>query len=229
MSVRSIGGALLAAALLTACSPGDAARGAPPAGAALESRGDQRSGPEIASAIDAFRRGAGRRGYFDRAGSPYQASEFGQLTELPADAAADGITGAAGLLLEAAAEPYRTVLVSYLVFDDPGAARTYFEKLDRNISQSMREVAVIDLQRDVGPSVEVRCVFVPDANNAVNCHYLGPGDRIVAVLLFTDGPALNFSGGKRAIDLVFASAGVEPRIRAVLADTAAYLFDAVSK
>jgi hypothetical protein len=195
---------------------------------ALEAGADNRSGADFAAAIDAYRHGAGARGYFDAADFPYRPSEYGQITDLPPDAAADGITGAAGLVLDAPSGPFKTALVSYLIFDTAANAAAYRKKLDRNFTQSLVETATLDLTNpETGQSeVEVRCVYVPDTDNSVNCHHLGPSARIVAVTLFTGGPYLEFTGAKRAIDLVLENSEAELRILDVLAEEAAYLFDA---
>lgn len=193
---------------------------------ALDAAADARSGAEIAAAIDAYRHGAGASGYFDGADFPYRPSEYGQITDLPANAAADGITGAAGLVLDAPDGPFKSVLVSYLVFDAQANAVAYRGKLDRNFTQSMVEPVSFDLTRDDHDPIKVRCVYVPDSDNSVNCHHMGPSGRTVASTLFAGGPALDFSGDETAIELVFNDAESERRIMDTVAETAAYLYDA---
>ncbi len=193
---------------------------------ALDAAADARSGAEIAAAIDAYRHGAGASGYFDAADFPYRPSEYGQITDLPANAAADGIAGAAGLVLDAPDGPFKTVLVSYLVFDEQANAVAYRGKLDRNFTQTMVEPVSFDLTGSDHRPIEVRCVYVPDSENSVNCHHLGPSGRIVSSALFAGGPALDFSGDETAIELVFNDAESERRIMDAVAETAAYLYDA---
>jgi hypothetical protein len=192
---------------------------------ALADMRDKRPSAEIAAALNEFQYGGGASGYFDLDDFPYKPAEFGQITNLGPDAAADGIGGAAGFILEAEDEPYKTVLVSYLVFDDFNDARDYRDKLDRNFTQSVIEYEIIDLTSEDSADIEAHCSFVPDANNAVSCYYLGPSERVVAVLLFGDGPYLDFSRGMRAIDLVFDNAEADFRIRYALGQSAGYLVD----
>ena len=194
--------------------------------AALDAPTDARPGAEIAAAIDAYRNGAAASAYFNAAGFPYRPSEYGQITNLPGNAAADGITGAAGYVLDAADGPFKSVLVSYLVFDDPANAAAFRDKLDRNFYQSVVEPHIFELTGAEETPIEVRCVYVPASDNSVNCHHMGPYGRIVAVTLFAGGPPLSFAGGKPAIELIFDDASSEQRIIGAIEETAAYLFDA---
>jgi hypothetical protein len=59
----------------------------------------------------------------------------------------------------------------------------------------------------------------------VNCHYKGPEDRVIGLLLFAEGPPLEFTGEKSAIDLIFENEEAMKRIAAVTGASWAYLDD----
>jgi hypothetical protein len=187
---------------------------------------DTRSGAEIAAAIDAYHLGDGATGYFDSPEFLYRASEYGQITSLPPDAAANGITGAAGFMLDASDGPFKTVLVSYLVFDDPNKAADYRELLNRNFTQSMVDHVSFKLSGERHSTIEVRCVYVPDTDHSVNCHHAAANGRIVATALFAEGPELTFTGREPAINLVFSDLPSMQRIMSVAGKTASYVVDA---
>lgn len=156
-------------------------------------------------------------------------SEYGEIANLPAGAAENGITGVSGFVLDAADQPFKTALVSYLVFDDPSAAAAYLEKLGRNFTQSLSEPVTFELSNGDEAPIEVRCVFVPDTNNGVNCHHLAHGGRIVAATLLADGPLLRLDGGEPAIFRIFDDTPSRTRLMAAVSESASYLLDAVAR
>jgi hypothetical protein len=146
----------------------------------------------------------------------------------PADAQARGIKAMPGLGIEGDGAPFASVIAGFAVFDDPAAADAYYSDLDFNLGeQEVAEIKSFYIRRDGYPEEYMNCVFVPDAGNSINCHYQTADKRIVAVLLFADGPALDFSGNERAIDLVFADEAALDRVSLVASATWAYLYDAV--
>ncbi len=145
-----------------------------------------------------------------------------------ADAQARGIRAFPGVGFETEDAPFQSVYAAYAVFDDPAAADAYFSDADYNLGeQEVAEIMSFRIERPGYPVVTMNCVFVPDADNSVNCHYKTPDRRIVAVLLFAVGPALDFSGDERAVDLVFANEAAADRTSLVASASWAYLYDAV--
>lgn len=148
--------------------------------------------------------------------------------EMPADAQARGIKAYPGVGFEGEGAPFSSVLVAYAVFDDPAAADAYFSDADFNLGeQEVAEIKSFTIERPGYPVVHMNCVYVPSADNSINCHYKTPDRRIVAVLLFVGGPSLDFSGTERAVDLVFANENAADRASLVASASWAYLYDAV--
>lgn len=152
--------------------------------------------------------------------------------ETPADQSADaqlrGIKAYPGVGFETDGQPFQSVLVAYAVFDDPAAADAYFSDAAYNLGeQEVAEIKSFRIERPGYPVVPMNCVYVPAADSSINCHYKTPDRRIVAVLLFTGGPTLDFSGDERAIDLVFANDEAADRATFVASASWAYLHDAV--
>lgn len=166
---------------------------------------------------------------FENNGLRYRITESVETPDdLPADAQARGIKAYPGVGFETEGAPFQSVLVAYAVFDDPAAADAYFSDADFNLGeQEMAEIKRFRIERPGYPVVGINCVFVPDADNSISCHYKTPDRRIVAMLLFAGGPALDFSGDERAIDLVFAHEEAADRASLVASASWAYLYDAV--
>lgn len=180
----------------------------------------------IAAAVVGHWRSGGAA--FEKNGVRYRIATAESPAEIPADAQARGIKAMPGLGLEGDGAPFATVIAGYAVFDDPAAADAYFFDLDFNLGeQEVAEIKSFYIRRDGYPEEYMNCVFVPDAANGVNCHYKTPDKRIVAVLLFAEGPALDFSGSERAIDLVFANDAAADRVSLAASASWAYLYDAV--
>lgn len=168
---------------------------------------------------------------FEKNGLRYRIAESVKTpSDIPADAKARGLKAYPGVGFQTEGNPFSSVLVAYAVFDDPSAADAYFSDADYNLGdQDVAEIKSFRIERPGYPVVAMNCVYVPSADNSVNCHFKTPDRKIVAVLLFAGGPALDFSGDERAIDLVFADDEAADRVSLVASASWAYLFDAVYK
>lgn len=208
-----------------AASPSTSAASGEQASAPVRTR---LSNAEIETAVTSHWKN-GRADYEGNGGAHYRiATAVGSPAELPADAQSRGIKMIPGVGLEGDGGPFATVMVAYAVFDDPAAARVYFDDAGFNLGdQEMAELKMFRIERPGYPVVHMRCVFVPDARNSVNCHYKTPDERIVALVLLAEGPPLDFSGNERAIDLVFMNEAAADRASLAASASWAYLYDAV--
>ncbi len=149
------------------------------------------------------------------------------IPNLEADASAQGVKAAVGVELVGDSSIFATGLLFYLVFDDPARARAYFKALDTTLgAQVTRIVRTFELGRTPG-SIPLNCVYVPETAQAISCHFLGPEDRVVAMLLLSDGPAVEVVPGTDFIETILANN--EARKWAVGASgfAANYLWDAL--
>lgn len=148
--------------------------------------------------------------------------------EMPPDAQSRKITAYPGIGLEGDSGPFRTVAVAYAVFDRPEAAQTYFSDADFNLGeQEVAETKTFKIRRPGYPEVPMNCVYVPSSDHSVNCHFLTPDKRIVAMLLLIGGPSIDLSGHERAIDRVFADEAALDRASLAASASWAYLYDAL--
>lgn len=165
---------------------------------------------------------------FEKNGLRYRITEAVKTPgDLPADAQARGLKAYPGIGFETETKPFSSVLVAYAVFDDPSAADAYFSDAAYNLGdQEVAEIKSFRIERPGYPVVAMNCVYVPSTDNSVNCHFKTPDRKVVALLLFASGPALDFSGDERAIDLVFADDEAADRVSLVASASWAYLYDA---
>lgn len=195
--------------------------------AATAGRARSRPAPELAAAIEAHRR-AGATTSFDEGALVYKIVDGVVQIELPTDAVARGIKAIAGVEFAGAGPVFAKVYATYMVFDDPDAAEAYHRDLDTNLgAQQYSPSTQFTVDWDDYPQITLRCVFVPDAQNSLNCHYLTPDKRIVVVLLPVGGPDVAFSGQEPAVDQVLAQADAKQRVGLAGAASWAYLSDAI--
>jgi hypothetical protein len=149
------------------------------------------------------------------------------VDNLEGDASSRGVKAGVGVELAGNGPIFETGVLYYLIFDDPALARAYFNALDNNLgAQVTRIVRTFELGRSPG-SIPLNCVYVPQTAQAINCHFLGPDDRVVAVLLLSDGPDVDVVPGTDFIETILANN--EARKRAVGASgiAARYLWDVI--
>ncbi len=188
---------------------------------------DKRSAVDIAKAIDGFWRTREGAAAFNASPLAYRISEGKMLKDLGERAAADGIKAAAGFIIEEANAPYfRTVMTTYLAFDDKAAATAYFGRLSRDMAGVAGPSREFPISKKNHPPFTLRCIYVTETANSVNCHYMHSDKRVIGVLLYAEGPQLNFSGDKEAIDMLLGNDETLKRIGAVAAASFAYLDDA---
>lgn len=190
-------------------------------------RPDLRSASDLANLIGA-RRHSGASMLFDSEGVAYRIVDGAVEETIPPDAAARGIKALAGVEFAGDGPVFKTVIASYMIFDDPDAAEAYHRDLDSNLGAlQLSEWTQFSVEWNDYPQIVLRCVYVPDTHNSLNCHYMTADQRIVVVLLLGEGPQVAFSGQEPAVNQVLAAG--DARLRAGLAGAAswAYLYDAV--
>lgn len=212
----------------------DICRAAAPTGRAKSAKGEgaaklatRLSNDEIEDAIVSRWRNGNAE--FEKNGLRYRITAAAETPDgVFPDAQARGIKAYPGVGFETGGAPFQSVFAAYAIFDDPAAADAYFSDADYNLGeQETAEIKSFRIERPGYPVVAMNCVYVPAADNSINCHYKTPDRRIVAVLLFAVGPDLDFSGDERAIDLVFANDEAADRASLVASASWAYLYDAV--
>jgi hypothetical protein len=118
---------------------------------------DDRTALAIAQALDAHWRTEGRANTWDSSPFKYHIVEGDVESTMPLEAQQNGIMAAAGFLVEAEATFFRTVMTSYMIFDDRSAANTYFEGLSRDMAGVAGPYRSFDLDVKHHPSFTMRC------------------------------------------------------------------------
>jgi hypothetical protein len=143
----------------------------------------------------------------------YRLTDESLVDDLPADAVARGATSGMGFELTGAGDPFRTVFVVYMRFKDERRAKEYVDALDHNLGQmSQSIVQSLSISVEKLGSVTTRCVYVPDTENSIGCHFRAPDPTIVVNVMMAKGPPINLSTGKQAIQMVTDYPGVSARI-----------------
>lgn len=147
------------------------------------------------------------------------------ISNLESDASAQGVKAAVGVELAGDGPIFATGMLFYLVFDDPARARAYFKALDTNLGAQVTSIVrTFELGRTPG-SIPLNCVYVPETAQAVNCHFLGPQDRVLAVLLLSDGPDVEVVPGTDFIETILADNDARKRAVGAGGFAARYLWE----
>ena len=149
------------------------------------------------------RRWRSQPGAFRSTVNNYQIETSLVITEPPQDAA-PSFEAAAALSLKGESRPFDIAMVTYTLFDSVENAIAYFKFLDHNgHDQAQTIYAQYRIKNADGSATVLRCTFIADAENAVNCHFMGPENLIVGVVLFAHGPPIQVTPGVTAIDTIF--------------------------
>ena len=143
------------------------------AGEAYQNWLDDRTALEIAQALDTHWRTEGRDITWDSSPFNYRIIEGSLESTLPAEAQQNGIMAAAGFLVEADATFFKTVMTTYMTFDDRTAANAYVERLSRDMIGVAGPYRAFDLDVKRHPSFTMRCGYITETNHSVNCHFKG--------------------------------------------------------
>lgn len=143
----------------------------------------------------------------------YRLTDETLVDDLPADARTRGATSGMGIELRGAGDPFGIVFVVYMRFKDERRAKDYVDALDHNLGQMYESIVrTFDISVEKLGSVTTRCVYVPETDQSIGCHFRAPDPTIVVNVLMGKGPPVDFSTGKRAIDMVSEYPGVGARI-----------------
>lgn len=147
------------------------------------------------------------------------------VTDLDPEALSRGIRAGIGVELAADGPVFSTGLLAYSIFDDPEQARAYFNELDHNLDAQVTSIVrTFEIGRTSG-SIPLNCVYVPLTARAINCHFLGPDDRVVGMVLLTDGPDVDVVPGTDFIETILESNEARKRAVGASAFAANYLWD----
>ena len=143
----------------------------------------------------------------------YRLTDETLIDDLPGDARARGATSGMGIEIRGASDPFAIVFIVYMRFKDERLAKEYVDALDHNLNDMHQSIVqTFDISVEKLGSVTTRCVYVPDTENSIGCHFRAADPTIVVNVLMGKGPPIDLSTGKRAIELVSEYPGVSARI-----------------
>ena len=143
----------------------------------------------------------------------YRLTDETLIDDMPADARARGATSGMGIEIRGASDPFAIVFIVYMRFKDERLAKEYVDALDHNLNDMHQSIVqTFDISVEKLGSVTTRCVYVPDTENSIGCHFRAADPTIVVNVLMGKSPPIDLSTGKRAIELVSEYPGVSARI-----------------